>query len=57
MNNKKEESTCVRLSKTEKQMLSVLKEKHCISVSALFRKFVQETYNRLENEDNTVNQK
>ena len=57
MNNKKEESTCVRLSKTEKEMLAVLKEKHCISVSALFRKFVQETYNRLENEDNTVNQK
>ena len=57
MNNKKEESTCVRLSRIEKDMLAILKEKHCISVSALFRKFVQETYAKLENENNTVNQK
>lgn len=57
MNNKKEESTCVRISIIEKKMLAVLKEKHCISISALFRKFIQETYAKLENEDNTVNQK
>lgn len=53
MNNKKEESTCVRLSIVEKEMLSVLKEKHCISVSALFRKFVQETYIKLEKNENS----
>lgn len=54
MNNKKEESTCVRLSIVEKEMLAVLKEKHCISVSALFRKFVQEIYAKLENEDKQI---
>ena len=46
--NKKDQGTFVRLSQEEKDMLSVLKNKYFINISAMFRQSVKDTYNRLE---------
>jgi len=47
--DKKDKGTFVRLSDKEMQMLKVLKEKYCISASALFRQTIKATFEEYEN--------
>ena len=47
--DKKDKGTFVRLSDKEMQMLKILKEKYCISVSALFRQTIKEKFEEYEN--------
>ena len=46
--NKKDKGTFVRLSQEEIDMLSILKRKHFVNISAMFRQSVKDIYNRLE---------
>ena len=47
--DKKDKGTFVRLSEKEMQMLKVLKEKYCISASALFRQTIKNKFEEYEN--------
>jgi len=47
--DKKDKGTFVRLSDKEMQMLKVLKEKYCISASALFRQTIKMKFDEYEN--------
>jgi len=47
--DKKDKGTFVRLSDKEMQMLKILKEKYCISASALFRQTIKEKFDEYEN--------
>ena len=53
--NKKDKGTFVRLSQEEMDMLAVLKQKHFINISRMFRESVRELYIRLENENHKIN--
>ena len=46
---KKDKGTFVRLSTQEMDMLSILKNKHYINISAMFRQAVKDIYDKLEN--------
>ena len=46
--DKKDKGTFVRLSQKEMDMLSVLKNKHFINISAMFRQAVKDIYDKLE---------
>lgn len=47
--DKKDKGTFVRLSDKEMKMLKVLKEKCCISASALFRQTIRSKFEEYEN--------
>jgi hypothetical protein len=47
--DKKDKGTFVRLSDKEMQMLKILKEKYCISASALFRQMIKIKFDEYEN--------
>jgi len=47
--DKKDKGTFVRLSDKEMQMLKILKEKYCISASALFRQTIKTKFDEYEN--------
>jgi len=53
MNKKqyKNRGTFVRLTDNEMMYLQILKNKHYINISALFRKTISDLYNKLEKND------
>jgi hypothetical protein len=46
--NKKDKGTFVRLSQEEIDMLTVLKQKHFVNISRMFRESVKNLYDKLE---------
>jgi hypothetical protein len=47
-NNKKDKGTFVRLSQEEIDMLSILKKKHFMNISAMVRQSIRSIYEQLE---------
>lgn len=56
MKNPKDKGIVVRVSREERKMLDVLKDKHFLNISAMFRQAVREIYEKLEgkDEDSTI---
>jgi len=56
MKNPKDKGIMVKVSREERKMLDILKGKHFLNISAMFRQSVRDIYNKLEgnSENNQV---
>jgi hypothetical protein len=46
----KNKMVAIRITEREKVKLDILKHKHCLSISELFRKLINDTYEKMERE-------
>ena len=44
-------NVCVRVTEEENKMLDTLRDKHCVNISKFIRKFIRDTYNKMEKGD------
>jgi len=52
--NKKTHTVCVRISNEDNRMISALKDKHCMNISKLVRKFIRDIYMEFESNDKNI---
>ena len=51
MRNIKKHNVCVRITDEENKMINILRDKHCVNMSKFIRKFIRETYGKMEAND------
>jgi len=54
MKENKEFNVCVRINSEESKMLSIIKNKHCMNISKLIRKFIRDTYEGFERNEKKI---